>query len=275
MSDRSLTTPEDRALMAEWDARLTGLGRLHRYVSIRGERFAWFYDLALRSLLYFPGYRDLNDPFDGRVRLNDEGTEVEKREFWEGFQVRNGRVLDATAKAEIDHILAQSPADHRRRLWDAHEEETNKLGVACFSEDDDYIPMWSYYADSHRGLCLRFRESLLRGWGDSLPPMRVVYEDDYPDAYFYRDSMFKRMQATVATKSRVWSHENEWRIIRSARGEVVQFDPTALEAIIMGCEMPPEDEARVRDVCARRTPHVKLLKAHMAERAFKLDILPA
>lgn len=269
-------TQEDSANVQEWGERLEQLDHIYRYIGVRGERFAWFYDLALRSLLHFPPYAKLNDPFDGSVQFIYGGTEQEIRAFWKGRISEHGKALDSEALAKIQGFVdgRDDPAVHKQ-MRDIQAEETAKLGVACFSETPDDLPMWGYYADAHQGVCLRFRAPLLLGWEDCTPPMPVTYDDDYPKVAFYRDSRSRRGGAVMATKAKVWCHEREWRIVRRAGGGSVPFNPAALDGVIMGCMMSDEDEARVKDVRARRTPHVELLKVHMAERSFKLVIRPA
>jgi hypothetical protein len=49
----------------------------------------------------------------------------------------------------------------------------------------DILSMWAYYADSHKGVCLKYDFSLL-------------------------------LEFETVTKAVAWSHEQEWRIIISA-----------------------------------------------------------
>jgi hypothetical protein len=79
----------------------------------------------------------------------------------------------------------------------------------------------------------------------------------------------------VATKAKVWKHEREWRIVRDDGARTYDFDPAALDGIILGCRISARDERRVRDVVARRTPRIELLKAVQDEKVFKLKIVPA
>lgn len=112
--------------------------------------------------------------------------------------------------------------------------------------------------------------------GRMLPPTRVTYADEYAIVSFYQDTRFERVRAMAATKAKVWCHEREWRMVRHEPGHgSMRFDPAALDGVIMGSRIPPEVEARVRVVLAQRNPSVTLLKAHDAEREFKLDIRPA
>jgi hypothetical protein len=151
----------------------------------------------------------------------------------------------------------------------------DKLGVACFSEPPDDIPMWAYYADSQRGVCLRFVAPLLLKWEGCLPPIPVSYLPEYPEVQFYQDTVFDRTRLTVGAKAKVWEHEREWRIVRSAGRGPHRFDPAALDGIILGCGVSERNEERIRKLVAQRDPPIDVLRARPAERAFKLDIVPA
>ena len=158
-------TRKDSALVERWRKRLYGLGHLYRYVSLEGRRLGWFEDVVLRCKLQFSGFRGFNDPFDGAVELDYSGTEQEIRTFWTEHLRERGVPLDDAARARIDYFVAGAidPAVHRE-LRAAYAAEVAQLGVVCMSEPPDDLPMWGYYADSHRGACLRF------GWPDQFIP---------------------------------------------------------------------------------------------------------
>jgi hypothetical protein len=269
-------TKKDKALIGKWGARLEHLGHLHRYISLRDdERFGWFENVVLGSKLHFSSFKGFNDPFDGAVQLTYDGTEQEIRRFWAEHLDEIGQPLDAGMQAKIDWFVAgaNEPKVHEA-LRAEHAKEVAKRGVLCMSEPPDHFPMWGYYADSHRGVCLRFHVWGLLGWKDCFPPIRMNYENEYPVVSFYRDSRFRRGQVTIATKAKVWKHEAEWRMISDALG-YVSFPPEALAAVIMGSGIDPAVEKRVREVVSKRTPRIELLKAHLGDRKYRLDTLPA
>jgi 2-phosphoglycerate kinase len=74
----------------------------------------------------------------------------------------------------------------------------------------------------------------------------------------------------AAVKAKVWCHEREWRIVRTAEAGLVPLDPEALDGVILGCKMKPEDRTRIVDALARRSPQIELLRADAAPREFKL-----
>jgi len=278
MDDHAIrdSTPEDDAMVARWGRELEDLGYLYRYVSLADERRrGWFEDAVLRSSLHFSSFSSFNDPFDGAVELLYDATPNEIRRFWNQSLTDSGEPINEQANATIERCVsgASDPEVHRL-MRAAYRDGVLKLGIVCMSALRDHIPMWGYYADSHRGAVLRFRAEALVGWEDCFPPMPVVYSDDYPRASFYRDSRARRGHATILTKSKLWCHEHEWRMIRQSFGSMA-FPAEALDGVIMGHGIAPEIEDRVRSVVAARHPRVELMKAHLADRRFGLEVRPA
>jgi hypothetical protein len=270
-------SPRDRALVKTWGQRLTRLRHLYHYASLEGEdRFTWFEDLVLRSKVFCRRFDQVNDPFDGEVLPNFDATPEEVRAYWEQHVIKRGLAL-ADERANIEHLVTNYMDEGTMRVgWDAQRELIQKLGIVCFSEPRDDVPMWAYYAGGHRGVCVRFRTTALMQWqGAGMPPFRVEYEREYPKCGFYQSSGFQRTRAMLAVKARVWKHEREWRAVFDEGGKHFHFTPDALDGIVLGCRIEPQMEERVRAVLKRRTPAVDLFKARRAERKYSLVIEPA
>ena len=99
--------------------------------------------------------------------------------------------------------------------------------MSCFSEVHDSILMWSYYANNHKGVCIEYDLSLLdpknsinrdiiecltKVQYSPLRADRLIGTDDTSYLHF------------LITKSDVWSHEHEWRIICESEEEFLPFD---------------------------------------------------
>jgi hypothetical protein len=262
---------QDRDTLGGWTERLRQLPHLYRYVSVRGERFKWLFDVVARSSIYFPSFAELNDPFDGAIRPSADATPVEKRAYWERYLKEGGPAVDAVR----EHLerLSREPDDGAVQL--AVDQELAGVGILALTEVPDDLPMWAYYADAHSGVCLRFNTQRLfnpEREGCS-PPMPVTYEDIYPSLSFYRDTRFRRGQVSLATKASVWGHEIEWRMIRRAGSGSATLNEGALDGIILGCRVRAEDEARIRQLVHGHP--LELLRARVQTGRFGLDIVPA
>ena len=70
-------TPEDWATMQAWGEQFVKLGPLYTYKALRGEGLARLYDIVVRSEFFFSDFAGFNDPFDGQVWPNYDGTDGE------------------------------------------------------------------------------------------------------------------------------------------------------------------------------------------------------
>lgn len=77
----------------------------------------------------------------------------------------------------------------------------------CFTEVNNSLLMWAYYASSHKGFCIEYDLTTNKALEDKrLENMqRVIYTDNFPTNFIDGKSFF--------CKSREWQHEQEWRLI--------------------------------------------------------------
>lgn len=248
---------------------------LYRYTGISGERSGWVEDLLRTSSIFFPDYASLNDPFEGSVPLTFEGDQQEKRAYWETFLHERGQAGDPRARARVEWLAAGTEDPARdREIASLISGQVAAMGALSFSETETDIRLWSYYADGHRGLCLRFKtESLfMPEWDGCAPPLPVSYVNEYPSVPFYQSTMMERVVALTATKSLVWAHEREWRVVREAGRGLVPFNPSALDGVILGCKTPQGDRARIQGLVAGRSPETRLMQVRCDEKAYRLVV---
>jgi hypothetical protein len=267
-------TPADDAWIDECRQRLDGLVHLYHYTSV--EKFHRIEHVLKRSQFWMTSYPELNDPYDGQVSLDCAATPERIREYWEFSLAERGKAITPEDEAKIQTFIAKrDDPEHHKWMRAQYQAEMDRLAIFCLSEPLGDIPMWSYYANSHRGVSLRFRARLLYGSADSYPPFRVAYEKDYKACSFYNDSRFRRTQLGCSTKSDAWSHEEEWRLVSQKGSGYFPFDPVALDGIILGCRISASHEARLRRIVGAREPKIELLRAQRAEGEYELEISPA
>lgn len=160
-----------------------------------------------------------------------------------------------------------------------------KTGIACFSESDDSILMWSHYANNHRGMCveydlMRINEQL------GFSPVPVVYGGERvwfgtiaPDKYEAESQ--RVLIESLTSKSQEWDYEREWRIIRDDGACGSKWDPdkngALLEmirpiSIILGCMAKPELEEEVKAHCIKE--RINLYKMRKSNERYKLEKEP-
>jgi hypothetical protein len=169
---------------------LARLGYLYRYRSVSGEEgLARLKQVVLDSEAYLCRYAALNDPFDGHVQFNYEATDDEIRSKLSTYITNEiAEVMGTTRDHIIDSLLAER-FEYLALLRTKTAGSVNDLGVLCFSERPDDLLMWAYYADGHRGVCLKFRTSRLIGWEGCDAPLRVRYESYYPLVNYFKSGL--------------------------------------------------------------------------------------
>ena len=172
---------------------------------------------------------------------------------------------------------------------DTQELNYHKSSVFCLSKKPDSIPMFSYYADSHRGVALEFSFSNLNvpcgvdylssisssgGTRSGVTFGDVLYPDGYPELNYHRlyDSP-KLVENIIFSKHHEWRHEQEYRIFRRAiPASTVGFEPGLLTGVVFGCKSTIEDVDLVKGWLAGWATSVSLSKAVVSSSSFSLEI---
>lgn len=114
--------------------------------------------------------------------------------------------------------------------------------------------MWSHYADSHKGICIRYKfdHNVNSGEGNLLE-FSNWSDVDYIENIEIKGPQPLEIRSLLATKNKCWEYENEVRLIH--------FDPechdnfkqislkeseSRIEAIFFGCRCSEEDKTTIR-----------------------------
>lgn len=145
---------------------------LYKYFSLN--------DFSLDSLqndyFYLSNPKDFNDPFDCNRNLIEE---------------KQKRLKDWQYVERLNNI--------------------SDIGIACFSENGMEPLLWSHYANSYRGFCIKFNlESLIKVQNESVKLKKVIYSEapevisqEHPFSNYYQ----------YLLKLNNWNYEHEWRLL--------------------------------------------------------------
>jgi hypothetical protein len=157
------------------------------------------------------------------------------------------------------------------------------VGVVSLSKNALSIPMWSHYADFHRGLVLEFRIPRIRAREDvplaidRLVPFPVRYETDRPHLKAGIEHPRDLVDKVILTKSLDWEYEQEERVIDQVRGPGIYKyrRDEILCSVIAGLKMSEDDYLRLQSIVRGQyssIPNLMLYRARAKIGEYKLEI---
>lgn len=239
--------------------------------------------------LYFATRPELNDPFEMTMvfRFGDDRRKARKRIY--DFHREDGGVKGGPAKrlevarrtaARLENnpeIFDEAERKHRERM-------DKECFIFCMSENREHPLLWSHYADSHKGVCIRFDAKSFPFSGAS----RVVYSDALPVLGWPFDNPGELAQAAILTKAKFWEYEAEFRLF-SVRMEnpswslglswksdhVATVPRDTITGLTIGAAMPKEDADELIDHVKSGFPHISVERAQLREKEYGLRFEPA
>ncbi|MBB1270156.1 DUF2971 domain-containing protein [Shewanella sp. SR44-3] len=251
---------------------------------------------------------DFNDPFEFKPVISTVATQEEFKDIFEKtihekIEEELSKIplelAEKISKQDLEATIRQLLNDNKGKL-DAHlantakqvsniyNEKSNELiGVLCLTEEKDNLLMWSHYADSHKGFCIKFDASheffnQRRSENDEFYHLReVVYLDERPNKTMSNMSGVD----LLLLKSDIWAYEKEWRfcgvlndsdyIIDSEPLNVhlFKFPKSIIQEIILGVNASSQLEQEMKLIISQthELSHVKLSKTKISEKHYSLE----
>ncbi|MER2097478.1 MAG: DUF2971 domain-containing protein [Pseudomonas qingdaonensis] len=194
---------------------------------------------------------------------------------------------------QMEEGVKQSFASMDKNIHETYRLTREQLAttkILCLTDSPINQLMWAYYADSNRGVALRFQDTpgadspycmaQKMSYAQDIP---MLFEDDELSDFLAGITVFdqaKRISTLIYTKSDAWKHESEWRIFagdgrdKNAPHEDIAFGSRELTGIAFGCRMPPDHQAELAQTIKRRYPHAEVLRAAPVNHSFQLEISP-
>lgn len=191
---------------------------LYKYTS-----FDYAENVLAKNKIYFAKRRELNDPFDSIVTL-DLST-CEKRE--EVVRKSNIELQELVDKGKISECSLSKWVDkkHQERviedekyaiecLGSRQSFDAANVGLYCLTEIKDSIAMWAYYADNHKGCCLRLKIKKSVEYFPLCFINKVEYSNKRPLwGKNINPNPYSNPFCQFIIKSKEWQHEKEWRVL--------------------------------------------------------------
>lgn len=217
-------------------------------------------ELLLNRELWFATPASLNDPFEGESSFSE--------------------VLDAV----WDRY--PFPKEEREYYHDVIKKQLSETGICSFSKARKNQLMWAHYADEHKGVCIGFKEQLIRPEGSMIYPIDVTYQDNYPFKeiierfhHFEHQPGMNNIQniagdilySVLGTKYTSWSYERERRLV-FVSSKAVEFSPQAVNSIAFGLRTTERDKATLKNIVSGcEWSHVKWFQAVKSKSKYALE----
>lgn len=165
--------------------------------------------------------------------------------------------------------------------------EVRDYRLFCVCEINDNLLLWSHYTACHTGVVIQF-ECIKELDTALLAAQRVRYAEEAPGfateeewiqgALGLRaiegDDIWIRL---VTTKSRVWEHEKEWRVITKRRNyenqgyEDCKFAAREISKVFLGCKISEHDKNDVLGLLSGSLAHVEVYQAYQHPKMYGLE----
>ncbi|MBC6109915.1 DUF2971 domain-containing protein [Pedobacter fastidiosus] len=230
--------------------------------------------------LYIPSADTFNDPYDSAIPFRYNPNDLTEENIYkkclqlagQQFPNESAEFLQNYAYKNHRKGLLNNP-DHIEQFdIDTFKRSCKDFGIFCLTEDPVNTLMWSYYADSHYGICIGYDtekliSSKIFGMGG-----KVIYRDNFPLIPLFPDENHHHFLNLFYTKWNVWSHENEYRLLHTYKnGKVHKIDSEFITEVILGCKFREEDKLPFAEKLIKIYPHILVSEIKMNKEKFELE----
>lgn len=253
-------------------------------------------DLIQRGELYFASPAELNDPFEAAPHVRTPNGSPEEQ-FWHLSRLLRDVYAPRMTWSE-EQIAArerQLRDELRSGIYEVNRHALEERWrsdlrsdylISCLSAVRESILMWSYYAGGHTGVCVHFDA----GHVPFSSAQRIHYSSEYPTidfpaGVFQPEEVFEIL---LLTKSEVWKHEREYRILNAPSGRagvkrmlddvlrwksdrIALLDHRHLEAVTVGAAMGSDEIESIARACHDRSLKIPLYRARPHASRFQLE----
>lgn|GEM_PF-7052413 len=147
-----------------------------------------------------------------------------------------------------------SNVDWRKLMNDAK----SKVKIACFTETMKNIPMWYYYADMHRGVCIEYKFKTIRDDNILMPIIYPDIKEANNFAYCPECENQKKCSALLNSyvKNEDWRFEKEWRVF--SYDEDKEYLSAEIKTIYFGLNCPEQFKELVSNIITTKGYNIEL-----------------
>jgi hypothetical protein len=159
----------------------------------------------------------------------------------------------------------------KKNIGQIRQEIFSKIGVCCFTKNNDNLLMWSYYADSHKGICIEF-DSKKEPFSKAF---KVNYQDEIPkinsDLLFSETYNMESVNKFLCFKSENWEHEDELRIFHNESNKSYNYSVDSIKSIYFGLKTNSSDIEIICSILKSQNQKVKFFKMYKQDNKFGIE----
>lgn len=245
-----------------------GAEKLKKAIEVGGiPRYLYKYTSANNCLtilrnktLYFPKFKEFNDPFECKSVIDIRVTDEE----WYRFLTES---LHQSKERAIEWIefIRDNPKGMGEQFVKELLTTDYHFGLLCLSSNYNNLLLWAHYAQKHEGCCVKLdlmADPELFKW-----IRKVEYDDEYPVCNFIHNP--ETSLDVLFHKSRVWEYEREYRVVCFENNGALPVLPAAISAVYLGCRIGEKDKGSIIE--AIKPLQAAVYQATTNPVAYKLD----
>jgi hypothetical protein len=231
-------------------------GHLYKYRTIDRVK-----QLLESHSIYFSSCEQLNDPFESAINLL---TDYTPKQYYDSFIFAG---FSSQLAKELTRQVFDGTIDGDAIIKELTKGVISSVGYFCMTSSPDNLLMWAHYADSHRGVCLKFE--ILKDLDSFLVPVKV----DYNSQYINFDCLSSNLLDVLRRKSPDWEYEDEYRVIKTDHQGLWKIKQDCLVEIIFGCRTSKEDKESIKSLASTSGfTNITYFEAREKKDSYGLDI---
>lgn len=155
--------------------------------------------------------------------------------------------------------------------------DIKNIGVSCFSRRIDDPLMWAHYTDNYYGFAVKYKKITVKINPDIKQKMDfqpVIYTDNFR---IIKNTAPIAQSYVLTVKSKRWSHEKEWRILRAINDDKdrqLYYEKNIIEKVYIGHKIPDTDNAAywlLSNIVEEKYPNAKIYVVYPHPNKLKLN----
>ncbi|MET3482394.1 DUF2971 domain-containing protein [Methylobacterium sp. 1973] len=251
---------------------------LYKFRALDNASANYTLDILRKNSLWLSKPLNFNDPFDCVPVVSTSATDDKFRDYVNGlFKKFNPAMSRNERRVMISEIMNDPNRRHdsyfiQSAMKKSVDEAVNSAGVLSLTSRFDHVLMWSHYASSHSGICLKFR---LRPESWITSARKVLYSADRPIMNIISEPSEEIQRKSILFKADFWAYEDEWRVINPALGAGSHdFDPNDLVGIIFGKNISADHKSEIIKLASKYGKNFELIQASIDDVHYRLNFDP-